>query len=62
MKRDGPLDAASHSLKYMPRLSFREDRVEEYKRNIGTILDKIETERRGSGAGLDGEEGAEDEQ
>jgi len=32
------------SMKYVPRLSFREDKIEEYKMSVDMLLDKIEKE------------------
>lgn len=37
------------SMKYLPRLSFREDKIEEYKMSVDMLLEKIEKERIGEG-------------
>jgi len=49
------------SLKYTPKLSFREDVFEEYQRSVDKVFEKIESDREGKETGKDEQEGARDE-
>lgn len=41
--------ASRVSMKFIPELSFREDTFDQYKSNLDSIFDRINTERKNSG-------------
>ena len=49
------------SLKYMPRLSFREDELEKKQRDIDALFEKIGMEHLDDASGVDSEKGEENE-
>ena len=49
------------SLKYMPRLSFREDELEKKQRDIDALFEKIGMEHLDDAPGVDSEKGEENE-
>ncbi|MBU0570851.1 MAG: 30S ribosome-binding factor RbfA [Candidatus Omnitrophica bacterium] len=49
------------SLKYMPRISFREDELEKNQRSIDELFKKINTEHRDTDPGAGPEKGEKDE-